>query len=179
MRLSCLVFGLLALSAAMDANVAYSAANSPFIETAFSPGQNASAAIIDLIKNSKKNIFVAAYSFTSKDICYALLEAKKRGVEVRVVLDKSNAAKNYSVADLLSNLAIPTRIDYNYNIMHNKYLIVDENNVETGSFNYTKSAEKYNAENIIIMHNYPAIAAKYLENWRGLWGESRDYEAKH
>jgi phosphatidylserine/phosphatidylglycerophosphate/cardiolipin synthase-like enzyme len=77
---------------------------------------------------------------------------------VQAVLDKSNATAKYSSATFLANMGVPTRIDYEYAIMHNKFMVIDGVTVETGSFNYTKAAEEKNAENVIILRDCPDVA---------------------
>jgi len=149
------------------------------IEIAFSPDAGATDSIVRLISEAKHTIRVAAYSFTSKDIAAALLNAHKHGIDVQVVLDKSNAKAKYSSATFLANVGVPTRINYKYAIMHSKFMVVDEVTVETGSFNYTKAAEQKNAENVIILRNYPDIAAKYQKEWQKLWNEAQDYQARY
>lgn len=60
--------------------------------------------------------------------------------------------------------------------MHNKYLIVDDKTVETGSFNYTANAEKHNAENVIVIKNNKKLAKEFIDNWQKLWDEGEDYQ---
>jgi phosphatidylserine/phosphatidylglycerophosphate/cardiolipin synthase-like enzyme len=151
----------------------------PSIEVAFSPHAGATAAVVKVINEAKTSIRVAAYSFTSKDIAYALIQAHKRGVDVQAVLDKSNLKARYSSATFLANEGVPTRIDSKYAIMHNKFLIVDGVTVETGSFNYTKAAEQHNAENVLILRDYPDVAKQYETRWEKLWNESADYKANY
>lgn len=151
----------------------------PSVEVAFSPHRGATAAIVKLIGEAKQSIRVAAYSFTSKDIAKALLDAHKRGVDVQAVLDKSNATAKYSSATFLANVGVPVRIDRKYAIMHNKFMVVDGVTVETGSFNYTKAAEEKNAENVLILRDSPDVAKKYLARWDELWAESEAYGAKY
>ena len=155
------------------------AKDDPSIEVAFSPHRGGTEAIVKLITEAKQTIRVAAYSFTSKDIAQALIEAHKRGVDVEAVLDKSNATAKYTSATFLANEGMPTRIDYQYAIMHNKFMVVDGVTVETGSFNYTKAAEEHNAENVLVLRNAPEVAKQYLARWQELWNESEDYEAKY
>ncbi len=52
-----------------------------------------------------------AYSFTSEPIAAALVAAKKRGVTIAVILDKSQKTANYSEADFLAHAGVPTFID--------------------------------------------------------------------
>ena len=59
-----------------------------------------------------------------------------------------------------------------YATMHNNFIIVDNAEVELGSFNYTKAAEEKNAENVIVLRNDQAVAKQYQGEWDRLWGES-------
>ena len=145
------------------------------IEIGFSPDQQATDRIVRFLGEAKKRVRVAAYSFTSVPIAKAILNAQKRGVDVKVVLDKSQKTARYSSATFLKNEEVPTRIDYRYAIMHNKYIIVDGESVELGSFNFTKAAEEKNAENLIILRHQPDVAQAYEANWQKLWDESKDY----
>jgi phosphatidylserine/phosphatidylglycerophosphate/cardiolipin synthase-like enzyme len=80
---------------------------------------------------------VQAYSFTSALIAKALVDAHKRGVRVQVILDKSQRTEQYSSADFLANQRVPTTIDANHAISHNKVMVIDGEIVITGSFNFT------------------------------------------
>ena len=55
----------------------------------------------------------------------ALLDAHKHGIDVRVVVDKSNATGRYTAATFLTNQGVPVRVDYRYAIMHDKFVVVD------------------------------------------------------
>ena len=101
-------------------------------EVAFSPHQGAMELVIKAISEARKSIRVALYSFTSRPIAQALVDAHRHGIEVRAVLDKSNKTARYSSATFLANMGIPTRIDYEYAIMHSKYLVIDDDEVELG-----------------------------------------------
>lgn len=149
------------------------------IEVAFSPGAGATELVVKAIDNSKKAILVAAYSFTSKPIAQALMAAHKRGVEVKVVVDKSQKSERYTSATFLVNMGIPTRVDSQHSIQHNKFMVIDDAHVETGSFNYTSAAEQRNAENAIVVWNNPKLAAIYANNWRVHWAHSEPYGARY
>jgi phosphatidylserine/phosphatidylglycerophosphate/cardiolipin synthase-like enzyme len=146
------------------------------IQTAFSPSSESIDLVIDSIVHAKESIETAAYSFSSDKVADALMAASQRGVEVHVVLDKTHAARRYKAVVKMHEAGIPIRINYHYAIMHNKYLIIDHETVETGSFNYTASAERRNAENVIVIKKNKTLAQKYLENWQSLWDEGEDYE---
>ena len=114
----------------------------------FSPRVGATFAIRQALDNAKSSVFVQAYSFTSAPIAEALVKVHRRGVKIRVLLDKSQKTEKYSSADFLANAGIPTKIDANHAIAHNKVIIIDNKAVITGSFNLTKAAEESNASAI-------------------------------
>ena len=123
----------------------------PTIEVYFSPHGGCTDAIIKELNKAKSSVLVQADSFTSAPIAKALLNAHKRGVKVEVLLDKSQRIQKYSSATFLSNQGIPTKIDAQHAIAHNKVMIIDGETVITGSFNFTKAAEENNAENLLVI----------------------------
>ena len=139
------------------------------IEVAFSPSGGATDAVVKAIGEAKKTIKVQAYSFTSTPIAKALLSAKTKGVDVQIILDKSQESEQYSSLKFFTNNNIPVKIDSDFQIAHNKVIIIDDVNVVTGSFNFTKSAEKNNAENVLIIRGNNELAKKYLDNWQWRW----------
>ena len=148
------------------------------VSIGFSPG-NAEPLVVQTIASARQSILVASYSFTSKPIAQALVEAHKRGVQVGVVLDKSQRTERYSSATFLANMGVPVRIDSRYAIMHNKFMVIDGKTVETGSFNYTSSAARRNAENVIVLRDNPQAAQVYAKEWQRLWNESEPYAPRY
>lgn len=148
--------------------------NSGKTEFAFSPENESTELVIKVIRSAKKTIRLAAYSFTSAPLAEALVAAHRSGVDVQVVLDKSNATAKYSSATFLANAGVPTRIDSKHPIAHSKYMIIDDKTVETGSFNYTKAAMR-NSENVVVFWDSPEIAKTYSSNWQLHWEHSTKY----
>lgn len=146
------------------------------VEVAFSPNGGGAAMIVKAIGEAKKSVKVQAYSFTNADIAKALVEAKKRGVDVRIVLDKSQETEKYSSATFFVNSGLPVRIDDDFAIAHSKVMIIDEETVITGSFNFTKAAEEKNGENVLVMRGNKELAALYLQNWQWRWDASETYK---
>jgi phosphatidylserine/phosphatidylglycerophosphate/cardiolipin synthase-like enzyme len=134
-------------------------------EVYFSPHGGCTEAIIRELNKAKMTILVQAYSFTSAPIAKALLNAHKRGVKVEVILDKSQRTQKYSSATFLYNAGIPTKIDAQHAIAHNKVMIIDGETVITGSFNFTKAAEENNAENLLVIRD-KKLAERYTKNWQ-------------
>ena len=130
----------------------------------FSPGGGCTKAIVKTVDGARKNILVQAYSFTSAPIARALVAAKRRGVDVRIILDRSQHGDGYSSADFLAHNDIPVWIDEAHAIAHNKVMVIDQATVITGSFNFTRAAEQKNAENLLVIKD-KILAAIYTRNW--------------
>jgi phosphatidylserine/phosphatidylglycerophosphate/cardiolipin synthase-like enzyme len=131
----------------------------------FSPHGGCTEAVVEALDSARSEVLVQAYSFTSAPIAKALVEAKKRGVNVEVILDRSQRTERYSSADFLAHAGIPTYIDAAHAIAHNKVMVVDRSTVITGSFNFTKAAETRNAENLLVIRSR-GLADKYRQNWK-------------
>jgi phosphatidylserine/phosphatidylglycerophosphate/cardiolipin synthase-like enzyme len=85
-------------------------------------------------------------------------------LSVQVILDKSQRSERYSGATFLANAGIRTLIDEQPSIAHSKVIIIDGVSVITGSFNFTRSAQQYNAENLIVIRD-GVLARHYTQNW--------------
>lgn len=152
------------------------------VEVAFSPKGGCTAATVRFINEARQSIRVAAYGLTSNPIGRALVDAKNRGVDVRVVVDKEHNGRRDSLNSIVNFLAangVPVRIDAAVKIQHNKVLIVDSKSVQNGSFNFTSAAQTSNAENIIIHRDFVELAATFTGKWDHLWAESTDYRATY
>lgn len=145
--------------------------------TAFSPYGGGTALVISTIASARKSIRMSTYSFTEPAIGKALLDAKKRGVDVSIVVDKEHNGRREmgapSVAKFLVDNGVNVVLTRAYQIQHNKVIIVDAETVQTGSFNYSRSAEKYNAENVLVISRCPKLAEQYLNDWKKLYETAR------
>lgn len=130
-------------------------------------GPSCEALLIENIDRLHKenSLLIQAYSFTDPDIQRAVIEAFKRGVDVRVIVDKSQVGEKYTAATFLKHAGIPVVIDKDPAIAHNKVMIFNQTSVFTGSFNFTRSAQDRNAENGIVIHGDPNIVKAYTDNW--------------
>lgn len=157
---SALLLSLVAISAS-----AYTFPENTHYELCFTPQHNCTEMLVQRINEAKTNIRMQGYSFTSYPIAKALVKAHERGVDVKGIFDKSNFTKNYfSFAPYLKKHGIPIWKDSMVGIAHNKVMIIDDQTVETGSFNFTKAAQKKNAENMLIIDSQQ-LAQQYLKNW--------------
>jgi phosphatidylserine/phosphatidylglycerophosphate/cardiolipin synthase-like enzyme len=177
MRLTVLVLSLFVVVPCLAEQQQFPA--SATFDVGFSPRADSLRIIMKAINEAEKSIKVAAYSFTSKPVSTALVNAHKRGVKVQAVVDaKSNKGK-YSAAQFLANNGVPVRTNGRYAIMHNKFIVIDGKTLQTGSFNYSAAAANKNAENVIIIRNVQPLAAQYTKEWQKLWDEGEELKAAY
>jgi phosphatidylserine/phosphatidylglycerophosphate/cardiolipin synthase-like enzyme len=147
------------------------------VEVFFSPKGGCEDAIIREIGAAKDFVHVQAYSFTSAPIAKALLEAHKRGVKIEVIIDKSRLTENYNQAVFLANQGFAVFVDAQHHKAHNKVMVIDRKTVITGSYNFTKAAEEFNAENLVVIQS-AEVVAKYEKNYQDHLAHSPKYERK-
>lgn len=146
-------------------------------EVCFTPGGHCAKMIVTAIAEARRSISVQAYSFTSKPIARALAAAHERGVRVTVILDRSSLREHHAAADLLVRSGVPVFVDAAHVLAHNKVMVIDNETVITGSFNFTYAAQRDNAENLLILHD-PALASRYQDNWKAHRGHSEAYAGR-
>jgi phosphatidylserine/phosphatidylglycerophosphate/cardiolipin synthase-like enzyme len=142
----------------------------------FTPNRLCQQSLLITLKMAKQSIYLQAYAFTDKDIADALIDAKKRGIDVQVILDKSNKTDKHSKASLLAKNGIKVYIDSPSGIAHNKVIILDQGTVVNGSYNFSSAAHSRNAENLLFIKN-TELAQRYLKNWTYRRDLSQPYQA--
>lgn len=134
------------------------------VEVCFVPSETScTAVVVREIAAAKISVKVQAYNFSSLAIEQALVDAHERGIDVQVILDRSNEHAKYSGLGLMEKAHVPTWIDAKEAIAHNKVVVCDHAVVITGSFNFSVGAQKRNAENLIVLHD-AELVAKYEKN---------------
>ncbi|MFT7774385.1 phospholipase D family protein [Roseateles sp.] len=151
----------------------------PSIEVGFSPEGSARQLVLETVASATVSIQVLAYAFQASDIAQALVDARARGVQVRVVVDKKrNLNKTSKTAmDLVSRGGVELRTNDHFHIHHDKTIIVDGSIVQTGSFNYAPSAETLNSENVVVIRDMPEVARRYVAHWQSRWDLGKPYPA--
>ena len=141
------------------------------VEVAFSPWDDAEALLLKTLAEARFEVYVQAYLLTSRNVAEGLIEAKGRGVRVFVLADGANVAgSDISQVPRLAAAGIPVALETRYSAAHNKVMIIDPEHagcaVVTGSYNYTATARRKNAENLIVLKGDGALARAYLANWQ-------------
>ncbi|MCP4177876.1 MAG: phospholipase D family protein [bacterium] len=162
-----LSFTLFAKVQTFEANTTY--------QVTFSPNGQCQQDIINAIDKAKYTILIQAHSFTSTPIAKALVNAKNRGVHVKVILDKSQVTSKYSSTTYMHNMKVSVWVDYRPVSAHNNIMIIDAETVITGSYFFTKNTQENNTENVLII-NSPNLAIDYLNYWQKRVEKSMTYK---
>lgn len=152
--------------------------NAADVSVWFSPHGGCTDEVVHEIGRAQKTILVQAYSFTSAPIAQALVEAKQRTVDVRLVVDKGQVTAHDTLAGWAAGKGIPTWVDHKHAIAHSKTMTIDSVRIITGSFNFTKAAEASNLENMLLIED-KALAAKYEANWNEHCAHSERWPRKN
>lgn len=129
--------------------------------------------IIDLINNAHKYVYVPVFVVTHKNFNETLIKAKNRGVDVRLIVDATSAGSKYSAVKYLRENKIKVKAENRAGKMHMKSIIIDDKYVILGSMNFTKSGERYNDENVLILEN-PNLAKAFKSKFLYFWQEIPD-----
>lgn len=141
------------------------------IQVAFTPGDDAVKLIVQALDGAKKQVLVQAYSFTSRPIARALINAQRRGVDVQLIADREQIEKtdHNRIAEIAAG-GVATFIDAEHQSAHNKVMVIDNGSADatviTGSYNFTNAAQYKNAENLLIIRGDKALTDAYARNWQ-------------
>ena len=136
----------------------------------FSPKGGCADQVAYWIGRANSSVHVLIYSFTLSNIGDALIQAKNKGVDVKVVFEKSQVSQ-YSQYFRLANAGLNVRNDTNPDLMHDKVAIIDGYIIITGSFNWSNAAESDNNENMAIIKS-DDLAGRYEMVFQQIWSSS-------
>ena len=136
----------------------------------FCPADGCADRVIEHIDQAGQTVVAAVFTFTHMGIAEALARAvQERGVKAWVVVERSQL--DSGLAAYLTARGVGFRIDTNPELMHHKFIVIDERTVGTGSFNYTQQADTQNNENLLFFDSADG-AARYFDEFMQLWDAS-------
>jgi phosphatidylserine/phosphatidylglycerophosphate/cardiolipin synthase-like enzyme len=150
-------------------------------EIGFSPEGTARNLVVQFVQEAKSTLDIMAYEWTAKDITNAVAEAVRRGVKVRLVADyKANVEEDKYGASrralsYLVSAGVDVRVNRQFPIMHDKSMLADGVNVETGSFNFTAQAEGRNSEQVLVFRNAPQTFKTLREHFQSRFDAAEAY----
>lgn len=142
--------------------------NEMLSEAFFSPGDHCTQQIIGLLNNARRQADLCVFTITDDRIGGAIQAAHQRGIALRIISDNDKALDLGSDIEDLRRLGIPVRLDRTPDHMHHKFAIFDSALVLTGSFNWTRSAARYNHENMVVSNDHRLVQA-FLREFEKLW----------
>lgn len=139
------------------------------VEALFSPQDKVvTSRLLPLIQNARKSIDLAIFFLTHNELSRALAAAKKRGLRVRVILDATGAANEYSKHDYLREEGVALKVETWGGKMHAKTALIDGETLILGSMNWTKAGAQKNDENTLIIRS-PTVAQHFAQYFETLW----------
>lgn len=136
----------------------------------FSPGDSCLQAIQAGVAGAASSLKICVFTISDDRITQAILQARRRGVDVRILTDNEKLFDKGSDIRQLAAAGIPVRVDESANHMHHKFAIFDNRILLTGSYNWTRSAALYNHENLLVT-DQPSLVKDFCGEFDRLWQE--------
>lgn len=152
------------------------------VEVFFSATDGCEDNIVKSIDSAKRSIYIASYSLTSREISEAIVRAKERGLDVKVITDPHQSSQKFSKINFLKNNGVDIRVPLYDSTkgkrfltpkMHHKFIIFDQEYVMTGSYNLTASAEDLNDENCVFIYDDKGVVEKFYQEFQRIWKISK------
>ena len=134
--------------------------------------------LVPLVNNAKNYIYLPVFVITHKSLTKALIDAKNRGLDVRIILDATSVRSNHTTHEILRNAGIPLKTENYAGKIHTKSMIIDDKYIITGSMNFSNSGENRNDENCLVIEN--SELAKFYKGWfEFIWKKIPDIYLKY
>lgn len=134
--------------------------------------------VLPLIQNAKKYVYIPTFIITHDELANELINAKKRGVDVKLIIDATNVYSRKSKIKELRNAGVPVKVENYAGKMHSKSIIIDDEYIVAGSMNFTNSGENKNDENVLIIEN-KTLARYYKGFFEYLWKKIPEKYLQH
>ncbi len=138
----------------------------------FSPGTDCLEAIRNRVLSTEFELLVCVFTISDDRLSETLLQLHSRSIDLRVVTDNDKVFDKGSDIRLLAHHGIPVRVDRSEHHMHHKFLVSDRRFVITGSYNWTRTAEFANRENVVEIDD-PLLAERFAEEFESIWKQGR------
>ena len=133
-------------------------------EIHYSPAENLERIDVELLHSARRSIDMAAYALTDWQIVGALVEARHRGVAIRIALDPSQR----HALDKLGELADAIRLKRPGPYMHLKSYAIDGDVLRAGSANFSPSGLKAQDNELIVIRSAD-VAGKFETRFAAIW----------
>lgn len=146
------------------------------IELYYAPEDLPADRVVALYEHARRYVYVAVYGLTYPPMVKALVSAKKRGVDVRVITDRKRMddPKQESALETLHLAGIPIKVNQHDGLMHMKQVVVDDEVNVSGSMNHTTSGNRYNDERLDMITDH-VTSVKAREKFLAMWKDHARY----
>ena len=148
------------------------------VEVYYGPDDAPLDRLTTLYGHATRYLYVAVYGLTSPRAVEAMVAAKKRGVDVRLITDlqRTEDVKQRTALNTLYLAGIPILVNEHDGLMHLKQVVIDDEVNTTGSMNHTTSGNRYNDERLDVITDH-AITVKAREKFLAMWNDHTRYRA--
>jgi len=146
------------------------------VEVYYGPDDAPLDRLTTLYRHATRYLYVAVYGLTSPRAVEAMVAAKKRGVDVRLITDlkRTEDVKQLTALHTLQLAGIPILVNQHDGLMHLKQVVIDDEVNVSGSMNHTTSGNRYNDERLDVITD-SAITAKAREKFLAMWNDHDRY----
>jgi len=145
-----------------------SSGGAPTFEAFFSPGTDCLRAILRELRVARRKVDICVYTITDDRISDVLYGMAQRGIELRILGDAEKARDPGADLHALRKAKVPVRLDRGAGHMHHKFMVVDDARLLTGSYNWTRAAERENRENVLVT-THEGLVTAYGREFDALW----------
>jgi phosphatidylserine/phosphatidylglycerophosphate/cardiolipin synthase-like enzyme len=146
------------------------------IEVYYAPEDEPLTKLTKIYDHASRYIYVAVYGLTSPLAVKGLVEAKKRGLDVRVITDRERLddQKQKTAVETLHLAGIPVLVNQHDGLMHLKQVVIDDEISASGSMNHTGSGNRYNDERLDVIRDY-VVTTKARDKFLAMWKDDQRY----
>lgn len=137
-------------------------------EAYFSPGDECRERIERALGAARSRADICVFTITDDRLSRRIEAAHRRGVRVRIITDDDKSEDRGSDIERLERSGVPVRVDRTNNHMHHKFALFDRQTLLTGSYNWTRSASRYNQENVVVLSE-PGLLRRFERTFEVLW----------
>lgn len=140
----------------------------------FSPGDDCLNAILEALDNTRSSIKICVFTISDNRITKKLIQLHEKNKHMKIITDNEKLHDKGSDIKWLSESGIAVKVDKTRHHMHHKFALIDNKLLLTGSYNWTRSAEAYNHENLLITNNRN-VCRQYQKEYDKLWDKMEDF----
>lgn len=146
------------------------------IEVYYAPEDEPLTRLSKIYDHASRYIYVAVYGLTSPLAVKGLIDAKKRGLDVRVITDRERLddKKQQMAVTTLHLAGIPILVNHHDGLMHLKQVVIDDDINASGSMNHTGSGNRYNDERLDVIRDR-AVTTKARDKFLAMWNDDQRF----